>query len=81
MHACVPRLGIRYENPVLIQLTISAGRTTEQKQALYRRIVELLQAAHVPRSDAIINLVEVARDDWSFGDGVAQYVPDAEFMK
>lgn len=71
-------LGIRYENPVLIQLTISVGRTTEQKQGLYRRIGELLEAAHVPRSDAIINLVEVTRDDWSFGDGIAQYVPSAD---
>jgi hypothetical protein len=23
----------------------------------------------------IVNLVEVARDCWSFGDGVAQYAP------
>jgi 4-oxalocrotonate tautomerase len=73
---CTPAyLGIRYENPVLIQLTISVGRATEQKQQLYRRIVEMLEAAGVPRSDAIVNLVEVARDDWSFGNGVAQYVP------
>ncbi len=70
-------LGIHYENPVLIQLTISVGRATEQKQQLYRRIVELLEAAGVSRSDAIVNLVEVARDDWSFGNGVAQYVPGA----
>ncbi len=75
---CTPAyLGIRYENPVLIQLTISAGRTTEQKQQLYRRMVELLEAAGVPRTDAIVNLVEVDRDDWSFGNGVAQYVPGA----
>jgi len=79
---CTPAyLGIRYQNPVLVQLTISAGRTTEQKQALYQRMVELLEAAHVPRSDAIINLVEVTRDDWSFGDGVAQYSPEAERKK
>jgi phenylpyruvate tautomerase PptA (4-oxalocrotonate tautomerase family) len=71
-------LGIRYHDPVLIQLTISVGRTTEQKQALYRRIAELLAAAHVAPGDAIVNLVEVARDDWSFGNGVAQYVPGAE---
>ncbi len=63
---------------MLIQLTISVGRTTEQKQQLYRRIVELLEAVHVSRSDAVINLVEVARDDWSFGDGIAQYVPSAD---
>jgi phenylpyruvate tautomerase PptA (4-oxalocrotonate tautomerase family) len=67
-------LGIHYQNPVLLQLTISIGRTTGQKQALYRRIVELLEAAHVRRSDVIINLVEVPVDAWSFGDGVAQYV-------
>jgi 4-oxalocrotonate tautomerase len=71
-------LGILYENPVLIQLTISAGRTTAQKQALYRRIVELLESVDVRRSDAIINLIEVAREDWSFGEGIAQYVPAAE---
>jgi 4-oxalocrotonate tautomerase len=72
---CTPAyLGIRYENPVLIQLSITVGRTTEQKQQLYRRIVELLEAAGVPRTDAIVNLVEVTRDDWSFGNGVAQYV-------
>lgn len=76
---CTPAyLGIHYQNPVLIQLTISAGRTTEQKQGLYRRIVELLEAVHVARSDAIINLVEVAKDCWSFGEGVAQYAPSAE---
>jgi 4-oxalocrotonate tautomerase len=75
---CTPAyLGIRHDDPVLIQLTISVGRTTEQKQELYRRIAELLEAVHVSRSDAIINLVEVTRDDWSFGDGVAQYVPGA----
>lgn len=73
---CTPAyLGIRHERPVLIQLTISAGRTTEQKQALYRRMAELLEAAGVSRGDAIVNLVEVAREDWSFGDGIAQYVP------
>ena len=72
---CTPAyLGIRYQDPVLIQLTISTGRTTPQKQALYRRLVELLEEAGVARSDAIVNLVEVARDDWSFGNGLAQYV-------
>ena len=67
-------LGIRHEDPVLVQLTISSGRTTEQKQRLYARLAELLEAAGVRRADVIVNLVEVAREDWSFGDGVAQYV-------
>jgi 4-oxalocrotonate tautomerase len=71
-------LGVRYESPVLIQLTISGGRTTAQKQVLHRRIAELLEAAGVRRSDAVVSLVEVARDCWSFGDGIAQYVPEAD---
>jgi phenylpyruvate tautomerase PptA (4-oxalocrotonate tautomerase family) len=74
---CTPAyLGIRYHDPVLIQLTISAGRSTEQKQRLYHRLAELLEAAHVLRSDVVVNLIEVAREDWSFGNGLAQYVPD-----
>ena len=67
-------LGVRYRDPVLIQLTISAGRTTEQKQRLFARIAELLEAAGVARTDAIVSLVEAAREDWSFGNGIAQYV-------
>ena len=67
-------LGLRYESPVVVQLTISRGRTTAQKEALYARIASLCEAAGVRRSDVVVNLVEVEREDWSFGDGVAQYV-------
>jgi 4-oxalocrotonate tautomerase len=75
---CTPAyLGIRYESPVLLQLTIAIGRTTEQKQRLYARLADLLEQAGVARSDVIVNLVEVPRDAWSFGNGVAQYVPGA----
>jgi 4-oxalocrotonate tautomerase len=73
---CTPSyLGIDYHDPVLIQLTITAGRSTDQKRRLYRRLAELLEGAQVARGDVIVNLVEVARDDWSFGNGLAQYVP------
>ena len=76
---CTPGyLGIRYENPVLIQLTISVGRSIEQKQRLYARLAELLEAAGVARGDVIVSLVESERVDWSFGNGVAQYVPGAQ---
>ncbi len=73
---CAPEyLGIRHASPVLLQLTISAGRTLEQKQRLYQRLVELLGEAGVPPNEVVVNLVEVARDCWSFGNGVAQYAP------
>jgi 4-oxalocrotonate tautomerase len=70
-------LGVTHENPVLVQVTLNAGRSLEQKQRLYARMAELVEAAGVRRGDLIVNLVEVAKEDWSFGDGVAQYAPAA----
>ena len=68
-------LGIARTNDiVIVQITISIGRTLAQKRALFRRIAEHLAALGVRREDAWINLVEVAKENWSFGNGVAQYV-------
>lgn len=69
-------LGIRYSpGIVLIQVTLSAGRTVEQKQAFYRRIAdELHRELGIDRQDVFINLVEVPKENWSFGNGEAQYV-------
>lgn len=68
-------LGIeRSDDLVLIQLTVSNTRTLEQKKALFARIADYL--AHEPglrREDVFINLVEVAKENWSFGNGLAQY--------
>jgi phenylpyruvate tautomerase PptA (4-oxalocrotonate tautomerase family) len=71
-------LGIaRTRDLVIVQATISAGRSLALKRNLYRAIVRRLQAAVGLRpEDVWINLVEVAKDNWSFGDGVAQYVPE-----
>jgi 4-oxalocrotonate tautomerase len=68
-------LGIRHTDAiVIIQITLNSGRTVEQKRALYAAVADLLGAAPgVPRSDIIINLVEVVKENWSFGDGIAQY--------
>jgi hypothetical protein len=33
----------------------------------------LFATAHVPRADVIVSLVEVDKEDWSFGEGIAQY--------
>jgi 4-oxalocrotonate tautomerase len=73
-------LGIaRSDDLVMIQLTVSNTRTVEQKKALYRRIVENLAADPGLRpEDVLINLVEVLRENWSFGYGLAQYVPDKD---
>jgi 4-oxalocrotonate tautomerase len=68
-------LGInRTDDVVLIQITLNAGRTVEQKRALYKKIAELLAIAPGVRpEDVMVNLVEVGKEDWSFGNGIASY--------
>jgi 4-oxalocrotonate tautomerase len=69
----------RSDGIVLVQVTFNAGRTTEQKVALYHRVAELLaEKAGVVPDDVFINLVEVQRENWSFGRGVAQLVAQPE---
>ena len=64
----------RTNDLVIIQITMSVGRTLEVRKALYLRIADLLsQEAGLRREDVFINLVEVAKENWSFGNGEAQY--------
>ena len=68
-------LGItRTDEIVLVQITLSAGRKPPQKRKLYKRMSEILaESPGLRPQDLMINLVEVAWEDWSFGNGVAQY--------
>ena len=59
---------------VQIQITLNGGRTVEQKMALYAAIAENLAAdPGVAKGDIHVSLVEVTKEDWSLGDGIAQY--------
>jgi len=68
-------LGIqRTDGLVVIQITLSEGRTLEQKKLLYKTIVDSLDTQlAVRQEDVFINLVEVKKENWSFGNGIAQY--------
>ena len=68
-------LGIEYtKDIVFIQITLNAGRTVGMKKAFYMRIAdELHSQLNIRREDVFINLVEVAKENWSFGNGIAQY--------
>jgi 4-oxalocrotonate tautomerase len=64
----------RTNDLVIIQITLSVGRTLEVRKALYRRMADLLsQEVGLRKEDVFINLVEVAKENWSFGNGEAQY--------
>ena len=65
----------RSDDVVFIQIFLSAGRSREQKQGFFKRVVEYLREKPGLRpEDVAINLVENSREDWSFGNGDAQYV-------
>jgi phenylpyruvate tautomerase PptA (4-oxalocrotonate tautomerase family) len=60
---------------VLIRVTMSAGRTTEAKQAFYASVARrLADRPGIAAEDVAIMLVQNMREDWSFGRGQASYV-------
>lgn len=65
----------RSDGFVMIQVFLSAGRAVELKRAFYARLVALLKESPGIRPDDVMtNLVEVRGEDWSFGNGIAQYL-------
>jgi 4-oxalocrotonate tautomerase len=64
----------RSDDLVIIQITANNTRTVDKKKALYRQIADNLTAdPGLRRQDVFINLIEVLPENWSFGNGVAQY--------
>jgi len=64
----------RSDDLIIIQIALSQGRSVETRKALYKRIAELLhQEVNLRKEDVFVNLVEVAKENWSFGNGEAQY--------
>ena len=59
---------------VIIQITLNEGRTIEVKKAFYRQLAERLhEQLEMRQEDIFISLVEVKKENWSFGNGIAQY--------
>ena len=59
---------------IVIQITLNEGRTVEMKRALYKAIAQgLHKSVGVEPQDVFISLVEVKKENWSFGNGIAQY--------
>ena len=68
-------LGIhRTSDLIMVQIFFNEGRSVDQKKALYKAIADGLSAElKVRREDVLITLVEVKKENWSFGNGIAQY--------
>jgi phenylpyruvate tautomerase PptA (4-oxalocrotonate tautomerase family) len=64
----------RTDDLIMIQITWNEGRTLEQKKTLYKAIVSgLIESIGLRPQDVLINLVEVKKENWSFGNGIATY--------
>jgi 4-oxalocrotonate tautomerase len=72
-------LGVhRSDDCIFVQITLNTGRTVEMKQRFYKAVADgLHESLKLRREDVFINLVEVQKENWSFGNGEAQYAPAA----
>ena len=63
----------RSEEIVIIEITLNTGRSVEVKKNLYADIAKRLQALGVRPDDVVVSLIEVTKENWSFGGGRATY--------
>lgn len=68
-------LGIqRSDRAIIIQVTLNAGRTVKKKKAFYAAVADgIHERTGLAKADVVIGLVEVPKENWSFGNGEAQY--------
>jgi 4-oxalocrotonate tautomerase len=69
-------LGVqRSEGVVFVQITLSCGRKPQQKRKLFERMAAILEKSPgLPPQDLMVSLVETSWENWSFGNGEAQYM-------
>ena len=64
----------RSDGIVVVQLTLNEGRTLEVKKNFYKAVADNLhRQLGIRMEDVFISLVEVKKENWSFGHGIAQY--------
>jgi 4-oxalocrotonate tautomerase len=69
-------LGVhRSDECIFLQITLNSGRSIELKERFYRALADSLhEGVKLRREDVFVNLVEVPKENWSYGNGEAQYV-------
>jgi phenylpyruvate tautomerase PptA (4-oxalocrotonate tautomerase family) len=64
----------RTQDLIIIEITLNAGRTLDIKKELYAGIARRLENdPGVRPDDVLVNLIEVTKENWSFGRGIATY--------
>jgi phenylpyruvate tautomerase PptA (4-oxalocrotonate tautomerase family) len=64
----------RTDGIIFIQIILNEGRSVDLKKKLFKTMAERLnKELGIRMEDVLINLVEVKKENWSFGNGIAQY--------
>jgi len=59
--------GIRRDGLVVIQITLTEGRTAELKQTLFKTLLERLNnELSIRPEDLFVNLIEIKKENWAW---------------
>ncbi|MFC9708991.1 tautomerase family protein [Paenibacillus sp. NPDC056933] len=65
----------RSDGFLIVQITLNAGRSDEVKKEFYAALAEQLnQKSGIRKEDVFINLIEVTKENWSYGNGLAPFI-------
>ncbi|QYB02697.1 tautomerase family protein [Rhodococcus sp. USK10] len=68
-------LGFERTDDIVVVQIAQQGRSVDQKTAMNRALADQLHTeTGMAPTDVIVSVVENTRDDWSFGNGIAQFV-------
>lgn len=69
------QLQAREGDRVMMHLVMRAGRSNKSKQAFYKKVTQNLEKKPgIPAENVLITITENHDIDWSFKDGIAQFV-------
>jgi 4-oxalocrotonate tautomerase len=68
--------GVKRSDHVIVIYITSIQRSIEMKKKLYRELIKVLtKNPKVRKEDIFVTIVQVDRENWSFGNGLAQLAP------
>jgi 4-oxalocrotonate tautomerase len=71
--------GVKRSDDVIVIYITSILRSEEMKKELYRELAKTLsEKANIRKEDLFVSIVTVEKEDWSFGNGIAQLLDPAQ---
>ncbi|MDQ0045761.1 phenylpyruvate tautomerase PptA (4-oxalocrotonate tautomerase family) [Paenibacillus polymyxa] len=65
----------RSDGFLIVQIILNVGRSSELKKEFYAALAEQLhQQCNIRTEDVFINLIEVTKDNWCYGNGIAPFI-------